>query len=70
LAKFKLDAAAVNVVINEQDKVKVSLAKANTAVKGAKEFMKKAGVPLEVCEADSESSGAEGSEEEGKKILT
>jgi hypothetical protein len=67
LAKFKLDAAAVDAVMNEEEKVKVSLTKANDAVKGAKELMQKAGIPPEAWEADSESSGAEGSEEEGKR---
>ena len=67
LAKFKLDAAAVDAVMNGQEKVMVSFTKANEAVKEAKELMQKAGIPPELSQGLDEPSSAEGSEEEAKK---
>jgi hypothetical protein len=67
VARFKPDAAAVDAVMNGQEKVKVSFAKANEAVMEAKELMQKAGIPPELSDAQDESSSAEGSEEDDKK---
>ena len=65
LAKYKVDVAAVDAIMNGQEKVKVMYGKANEAVTEVKELMVKAGVPPRISEGQEES--AEGSEEEEKR---
>jgi hypothetical protein len=65
LTKYKVDVAAVDAILGGQEKVKVTLGKANEAVMEVKELMVKAGVPPQVSERQEDS--AEGSEEEGEK---